>query len=82
MPWAVFAIRKGCNRSIDPPCLDPLDFGVGDELEPTLLLRRGRVGMFQSREDAQREAIHTLEQCEGQEWMKTMKLLVMECVER
>lgn len=46
--YAIFCLPKNKNRSVDPPCLDPLDFGIGDEPEPQLLLRRDRVGLFNS----------------------------------
>ncbi len=82
MPWAAFVIPKNKHRSIDPPCLDPLDFGVGDEPSPTLLMRRGRVGLFLTREDVEREVKCTLEACRGQQWTKDLRVLVMECMER
>lgn len=38
--YAVFCCRKDKNREIEPPCLDPLDFGIGNEPNPELLLTR------------------------------------------
>lgn len=82
MPFAVFCCTKKKNRAIDPPCLDPLDFGIGDEPDMTLLLRRGRVGMFPTKNDAEEALRRTGKACKGQTWTKDFAFLVLECFDR
>lgn len=80
--FAVFCFPKKKNRNIDPPCLDPMDFGTGKELLPELLLRRGRVGLFATREQAESALARTGKECAGEEWTKTFAFVVLECVDR
>ena len=51
--YAIFACQKNKNRSLDVPCLDPLSYGRAGEPEPHLLLRRGRVQLFDTYDDAE-----------------------------
>lgn len=51
--YAVFVQPRRKNRAVDPPCLDPLSFGIGNDPFPEQLLRRGRVALFASREEAE-----------------------------
>ncbi len=80
--FAVFCIPKRKNRAVDPPCLDPLDFGRGKEPEQDKLLRRGRVGLFQTRENAEDALRQTIESSGDVEWTKKFAFIVLECVER
>ena len=82
MPYAVFCCRKKKNRAIDPPCLDPLDFGIGEEPNPELLLRRGRVGMFVSKEHAEGALRTTGKELAGQAFTKDFEFVILECVDR
>ena len=82
MPYAIFCCRKNKNRAIDPPCLDPLDFGIGDEPKPELLLRRGRVGMFFSKEHAEAALRATGKELAGQSFTKDFDFTILECCER
>ena len=82
MPFAVFCCPKKKHRSIDTPCLDPMDFGVGDEPEPELLMRRGRVGLFQTEDDATEALQRTGKACSGQPWLKEFAFIVLECCDR
>lgn len=82
MPFAVFCCQKKKNRAIDPPCLDPLDFGIGDEPERALLMRRGRVGMFPTKADAEAALTTTANACKGQPWTKEFAFVVLECADR
>lgn len=79
MPFAAFCLPNNKNRSVDPPCMDPLDFGEGDEPEPELLMRRGRVGLFETREDAEDALLRTARACKGQAWLTQFAFLVVEC---
>jgi len=80
--YAVFCCRKNKNRSVDPPCLDPLDFGIGEEPDPESLLRRGRVGMFVSKEHAEGALRTTGKRLSGQAFTKDFEFLILECVDR
>ena len=80
MPYAVFCCRKNKNRAVDPPCLDPLDFGKGDEPKPDLLLRRGRVALFATREHA--EAALWATGTSSLEFAKNFSFLILECFDR
>ena len=80
MPYAVFCCRKNKNRAIDPPCLDPLDFGKGDEPSQDLLLRRGRVALFTSREHA--EAALWATGKSSRDFVKNFSFYILECVDR
>lgn len=82
MPWAAFVILKNKNRSVDPPCLDPLDFGIGNEPDRALLMRRGRVGMFPTKADAEAALARTGKACKGQPWTKEFAFIVLECCDR
>ncbi len=77
--FAVFCIPKNKNRAIDPPCLDPLDLGRGNEPEPHLLMRRGRVGLFATRKSAEDALKRTAKACAGQPWTKSFAFIVLEC---
>ena len=82
MLFAVFCCPKNKHRAIDPPCLDPMDFGVGDEPEPELLMRRGRVGLFRTEDDAKEALQRTGKACSGQPWLKEFAFIVLECCDR
>ena len=82
MPWAVFCCKKNKNRATDPPCLDPLDFGQGKEPNPDLLLRRGRVGLFISKEHAEGALRTTGKAMAGTEFTKDFSFVILECVDR
>ena len=82
MAYAVFCFPKNKNRAIDPPCLDPLDFGQSGEPEMALLLRRGRVGTFATIEDAEHALRRTGNACTGQAWTKEFAFVILECVDR
>ena len=82
MPWAVFCCKKNKNRATDPPCLDPLDFGQGKEPNPDLLLRRGRVGLFVSKEHAEGALRTTGREMAGTEFAKDFSFVILECVDR
>jgi hypothetical protein len=77
--YAVFIQPRKKNRSIDPPCLDPLDYGEGKEPDHEQLLRRGRVGLFASREDAEAEILATCEANKGAEFVNKFGFLILEC---
>ena len=83
--WAVFCcLKHSQTRSIESghPRLDPMDYGRGDEPEPTLLLRRKRVGLFPSEEAARAALTATGKACKGQTWIKHYAFVVLECVDR
>lgn len=82
MPYAVFCCQKKKNRAVDPPCLDPLDYGIGNEPNPELLLRRGRVGLLDSEEDARMALYATGKALAGQSFTKDFEFLILECVAR
>ena len=78
MPYAVFCCRKNKNRAIDPPCLDPLDFGKDEEPNQELLMRRGRVALFTSREDATAALWATGKALP--EFAKGFSFMILECI--
>jgi hypothetical protein len=82
--YAVFCCRKNKNRDIDPPCLDPLDFGIGKEPSQHLLLRRGRVGLFASRDAAEVALRATGKEMSSQAFTftKDFEFVILECVDR
>jgi hypothetical protein len=80
MPFAVFCHQKKKNRAIDPPCLDPLSFGVDREPSPELLLRRGRVALFSSREKAEEALASTGKVMAGTSFTKDFAFAILECV--
>jgi hypothetical protein len=82
MPYAVFCCRKNKNRAVDPPCLDPLDFGIGEEPNPEVLLRRGRVGLFVSKEHAEGALRTTGKALAGQSFTKDFEFVILECDNR
>lgn len=75
MKYAVFCLLNG---DIDP-CLEPLSYGRDGEPEPHLLLRRKRVGLFDTREAAEVALTLTLVACEGMEFVRRFKFIVLEC---
>jgi hypothetical protein len=79
MPYAVFCCRKNKNRAIDHPCLDPLDFGLGHEPKPEILLRRGRVGIFESKELAEESLRTTCKEMAGTKFAKDFMFVILEC---
>jgi hypothetical protein len=84
MPYAVFCLPKNKNRAVDPPCLDPLDYGVGNEPDPHRLLRRGRVALFATAEEAEEALRATLLDGSSPElapWKKKFKFQILECRE-
>lgn len=80
--YAVFIQPRRKNRAVDPPCLDPLDFGQGNEPYQNQLLRRGRVGLFTSKAEAEREIKRTCELNYGADFLKDNAFLILECVNR
>jgi hypothetical protein len=82
MPFAIFCCEKKRGGPLDPPCLDPMDIGVGDDIYPGQLLRRNRVGLFATREAANRELKRTFDMNRGAPWTKRFKFIVLECFER
>ncbi len=80
--YAVFVLPRKAVRSVDPPCLDPLDFGEGNEPAHDEILRRGRVGLFRSRDDAMEAILRTGELNKGQPWLDEFKFQIMECRDR
>ena len=77
--YAIFCCQKNKIRSVDPPCLDPLDYGLAGEPEPQLLLRRGRVALFATREQAEKALAKTGKEMEG--GFKQFSFLILECRE-
>ena len=83
MSYAVFCVRKNHNRALDPPCMDPLDFGIGSEPDHHLLLRRGRVGLFDTEEEAISAMQATIKAApSGSKWLKTFSFMVVKCMAR
>jgi hypothetical protein len=83
MPYAAFCVQKKKNRSIDPPCLDPLDYGLSGEPEPSILLRRGRVGLFETNEAAEqalKESVNSSDSLRANA-RKQFDFLILECIE-
>jgi hypothetical protein len=81
MKYAVFCLLKSASRAVGNPCLDPLDYGIGEEPFPELLLRRGRVGLFSTQQEANDALDDTLKACEGKPFLDKFKFLVLECRE-
>ena len=79
MSYAVFCLLKSASRAVGNPCLDPLDYGQGEEPFPELLLRRGRVGLFQTKQQAEDSIEDTLKACEGKPFLDKFKFVVLEC---
>jgi len=77
--FAAFVIPKKKNRAIDPPCLDPMSYGVGDEPVPELLARRGRITLFSTYEEASEAIRKTAQACKGDPWIKKFAFVVLEC---
>jgi hypothetical protein len=82
MAFAVFCFKRSALKPLGPPSLDPMDYGIGDEPSPHLLLRRSRVGLFATRDDAEAALRETGRECKGQDWTKEFGFLTLECVER
>ncbi len=80
--YAVFCIPKKKNRAIDAPCLDPLDYGIGNEPDQHRLLRRGRVGLFSTKEHAEDALRKTFEFNALPEFTKKHSFMILECVDR
>ena len=79
MKYAVFRMLKTNDSAHGDPCLEPLSYGRGDEPEPKLLLRRKRLGLFDTREAAEVALTLTLAACEGMEFVRRFKFIVLEC---
>lgn len=80
--YAIFACQKNKNRSVDPPCLDPLSYGRDGEPEPHLLLRRGRVSVFEDKEAAQAAMEATvigLRELKAFDWLVQFDFVLLEC---
>lgn len=84
MSYAIFCLQKNKNRAVDQPCLDPLDYGIGDEPWPELLLRRGRVALFDTEDAAFAALKETLRSDDEavKSWAKVFKFQVIRCVQR
>ena len=81
MKYAVFCCVKNKHRAVDPPCLDPLAFGTEKEPSPDLLLRRGRVTLFESSEKAEQELDKTLRTDLGKSFRKNFTFVILSCEE-
>ncbi len=81
MPYAVFAVRKNSLSNPNRLC-DPLDFGRGEEPRPEILLRRGRVGLFESKDAAEEALRETGKVLKGEDCLKTFAYVILECVPR
>lgn len=80
MQWAIFCCPKNKNRSVDPPCLDPLSYGRGNEPDQHLLLRRGRVTLFNTEEEAIEALQKTCDQTPKDDaWKAAFKWQFIEC---
>ena len=79
--YAIFACVKNKNRAVDPPCLDPLSYGRGGEPQPHLLLRRGRVQLFESEAEAQNRLHVTIENALAADatWPHEFGFVILEC---
>ena len=79
--YAVFCQHRNRNRAVDPPCLDPLDYGRDDEPYQDKLLRRGRVRLFATKDEAI-AALNELGKGDGEkQFMKDFAFTILECVE-
>lgn len=77
--WAIFCQPRNKDRSVDPPCLDPLDYGRDGEPFSDKLLRRGRVRLFATKEDAL-SALQELGRSDGEkQFMKEFAFTILEC---
>lgn len=79
MKYAVFCLLKCNDHAHGDPCLEPLSYGRGDEPQPHLLLRRKRVSLFNTREAAEVALTITLVACEGMEFVRRFRFVVLEC---
>ena len=82
--YAIFACIKNKNRSVDPPCLDPLSYGRDSEPQPHLLLRRGRVQLFESEAEAKNRLRVTIENARAAResnatWLREFDFVILEC---
>jgi hypothetical protein len=77
--YAVFIQMRNKNRAVDQPCLDPLDFGIGNEPYQCQLLRRGRVGLFSTHDAAERALRRTCELNYGADFLKRCAFLILPC---
>jgi hypothetical protein len=79
--FAVFACVKNKNRALDVPCLDPLSYGRDFEPEPQLLLRRGRVQLFETYDDAESSLIRSKDAAKsnGHEPYKNFDYVFLKC---
>jgi hypothetical protein len=79
--YAIFACVKNKNRAVDPPCLDPLSYGREGEPQPHLLLRRGRVQLFETYDEAEAELITSNDAAKagGQEPYKNFDYVILKC---
>jgi len=81
--FAVFCLKKSSTKfGLGPPDLDPMDYGKDGEPEPHLLLRRRRVGLFATREEAEAAMAATAKQMKGNEFYKSHAFIVLACVDR
>ena len=79
MKYAVFCMLKTNDSARGDPCLEPLSYGREGEPKPHLLLRRKRLGLFDTREAAEVALTVTLVACEGMEFVRRFKFVVLEC---
>lgn len=78
--YAIFCQPHNKNRAVDPPCLDPLDYGRDTEPFADKLLRRGRVRLFATKEDAL-SALRELGKSDGEkQFTKDFSFTILECV--
>jgi hypothetical protein len=79
--YAIFACQKNKNRAVDPPCLDPLSYGRDSEPQPHLLLRRGRVQLFETEAEAQNRLHVTIENALANDakWPHEFGFVILEC---
>lgn len=86
--FAVFAVPKsqlvdlGVKELMGLPKCDPLDYGIGNEPEKDLLLRRGRIALFELRCEAEAAIKRTAEHCKDQTWTKKYGFAILECFDR
>jgi hypothetical protein len=79
--YAIFACQKNKSRAVDPPCLDPLSYGRDGEPEPHLLLRRGRVQLFETYDDAESSLIssNNAAKSNSREFYKNFDYVFLKC---
>jgi hypothetical protein len=75
--YAIFACQKNKSRAVDPPCLDPLSYGRDGEPQPHLLLRRGRVQLFESEAEAIDALQATIDSTLA--WTHEFNFLILKC---